>query len=158
RVLTRDAGTGKGAGVTPARWVCDAFSLSKDGQRIAILREAPATPPEVYVGTLSERSVRRLTWTNPQLDEVNLGEAEPVRWKSKELEVEGVLVRPVGYKQGRKYPLLTFLHGGPALQFRLAFTPYGTTPQAQRYPVHVFAGRGYLVFCPNVRGSAGYGE
>jgi dipeptidyl aminopeptidase/acylaminoacyl peptidase len=103
--------------------------------------------------------VRRLTWTNPELDELHLGAMEVVRYKSKdEMEIEGVLVRPAGYKEGTKYPLLTFLHGGPALNFRLAFTPYGTSPQAQRYPVHVFAGRGYAVFCPNVRGSAGYGE
>src|SRR5437763_125105 len=30
--------------------------------------------------------------------------------------------------------------------------------QASRYPVQVFAGQGYAVFCPNPRGSAAYGE
>src|SRR5205823_4697459 len=48
---------------------------------------------------------------------------------------------------------------GPALQFAQAFAPYpGGMPQAARYPVQVFAGQGYAIFCPNPRGSAGYGK
>ena len=105
-------------------------------------------------------SPRQLTFTNPQLDMVALAKMKAIRWKSKDgLEIEGVLILPPGYKKGDKLPLLTYIHGGPAFQFSLGFTVYPPgPPQASRYPVHVLAGQGYAIFCPNPRGSAAYGE
>src|SRR5207244_7886056 len=104
--------------------------------------------------------VTDLTEVNPQVKDWALGAVETIRWKSKDgLEVEGLLVKPVGYKEGTRYPLLTYVHGGPALQFMKGFSLYPPGPvQASRYPVQVFAGKGYAVFCPNPRGSTAYGD
>ncbi len=151
--------TGKVRRVTSGQRAHDHFSFSRGADRVAFVIEAPAQPPEVHVAALADFAPRRLTALNPQLTGVVLGATEAVRWKSADGKtIEGLLVKPVGYKAGARYPLLTYAHGGPALQFRLAFTPYGTSPQAQRYPVQVLAGQGYAVFCPNPRGSGGYGE
>ena len=30
--------------------------------------------------------------------------------------VEGLLVKPVGYEKGKRYPLIVQIHGGPAAQ------------------------------------------
>ena len=81
-----------------------------------------------------------------------------MKWKSKDgLEVEGLLVKPVGFKEGQRYPTLVYVHGGPSSQF-VGFALYpSTTPQAARYPLQVFAGQGYAIFCPNPRGSGSYG-
>jgi dipeptidyl aminopeptidase/acylaminoacyl peptidase len=138
----------------------DQFSLSRDGRCLAFLREDPTTPPEVYVSPLPELRPKRLTTTNPQLSGVALGKVEAVRWKSFDgLEIEGLLIRPVGYKAGTRYPLLTYLHGGPALQFAHGFSVYPPgPPQGSRYPIHVLAGQGYAIFCPNPRGSDSYGR
>jgi dipeptidyl aminopeptidase/acylaminoacyl peptidase len=55
--------------------------------------------------------------------------------------------------------VLLYLHGGPALRFAQGFSVYPPAPpQATRYPIHVLAGQGYAIFCPNPRGSDGYGE
>jgi dipeptidyl aminopeptidase/acylaminoacyl peptidase len=138
----------------------DGYSLSRDGRRIAFLIEDPTTPREVYASSLPELRPQRLTTTNPQLGGIALGKVESFRWKSFDgLQIEGLLIRPVGYKAGTRYPLLTYLHGGPALQFAHGFSVYPPGPmQGSRYPVHVLAGQGYAIFCPNPRGSASYGR
>ncbi len=138
------------------------FSVGRGG-RVAFLVEDPATPREVYVGELHGDQLhrpKRLTTTNPQLKQLALGQVEAMRWKSFDgLEIEGLLIRPVGYRKGTRYPLLTYIHGGPALQFAHGFSVYPQgPPQASRYPIHVLAGAGYAIFCPNPRGSTGYGE
>jgi dipeptidyl aminopeptidase/acylaminoacyl peptidase len=145
--------------ISTGQRVAHRFSLSKDGRKVACVAEEVKHPAEVFISSVEDFSPRKLTRTNPHLRGVALGETEEVRWKSKDgLEIEGLLIMPLGYKEGTRYPLLTYVHGGPALNFRRAFTPYGTSPQAQRYPIQVFAGQGYAIFCPNPRGSGGYGE
>jgi dipeptidyl aminopeptidase/acylaminoacyl peptidase len=146
--------------LTSGARVHNAFSLG-GGRRFVLMREDPATPPEVYVSAFAFRPrLLRRTTSNPQLAGVALGGVESIRWKSFDgLEVEGLLIKPVGYKDGTRYPLLTYIHGGPALQFAHGFSVYPPgPPQASRYPVHVLAGQGYAIFCPNPRGSEGYGK
>ena len=69
------------------------------------------------------------------------------------LGLEGLLVKPVGFEEGRAYPLLLVIHGGPSGVFNLAFSP-----RRGAYPIHAFSEAGYLVFMPNPRGSGGYGD
>jgi dipeptidyl aminopeptidase/acylaminoacyl peptidase len=97
------------------------------------------------------------------LDSVALGEMEAVRWKSADgLEIEGLLVKPVGARAGVRFPVLTYVHGGPTGVFTFGFEPQlGAAPlpiQGGPYPIQVFAGKGYGVFMPNPRGSSGYGK
>jgi dipeptidyl aminopeptidase/acylaminoacyl peptidase len=63
-------------------------------------------------------------------------------------EVEAWIMKPAGFKQGRKYPVLLNIHGGP-------FTQYGNTFFDE---FQVYAGAGYAVVYSNPRGSSGYTE
>jgi len=134
--------------------------ISVKGDGIACIVEGPEFTKEVHFGIPGVEAPRRLTNSNPQVEGLQLSPPEVIRWKSKDgLEIEGLLVKPNGYETGKRYPLLTYAHGGPASQFALGFSLYPFVhPQASRYPVQVFAGLGYAVFCPNPRGSAAYGE
>jgi dipeptidyl aminopeptidase/acylaminoacyl peptidase len=155
------ARTGELDTLTSGERLHDKYSLSRDGRRIAFLVEDPTTPREVYVAELPRLQPKRLTTTNPQLAGVALGKVEELRWRSDGdgLQIHGLLIKPVGYKAGQRYPLLTYVHGGPALQFAHGFSVYPPgPPQASRYPIHVLAGQGYAIFCPNPRGSASYGR
>ena len=138
------------------------FNFSASGERMAFLGTDAVTPAEVFVSSASEFGPVRLTFTNPQLEEVSLGRQEIVHWKSSDgLEIEGVLLLPPGPPAGRPYPLLTYVHGGPSGRFTASFSPQIGSPypvQAECYPLHVLAGLGYAVFMPNPRGSYGYGE
>jgi dipeptidyl aminopeptidase/acylaminoacyl peptidase len=66
--------------------------------------------------------------------------------------VEGVLLKPVGYQAGRKYPLLVEAHGGPTGATNAGFKANWGSPG------QVWAGQGWAVLYPNPRGSTNYGE
>ena len=63
-------------------------------------------------------------------------------------EVDAWLVRPIGFEEGKSYPTLLTIHGGP-------FGQYGTGFFDE---VQVYAGAGYAVLFSNPRGGSGYSE
>jgi dipeptidyl aminopeptidase/acylaminoacyl peptidase len=138
------------------------FSFSAKAERMAFLGTNSSTPTEVFVSSPDKFSPVRLTFTNPELQNVSLGAQEIVHWKSSDgLEIEGLLLLPPGSPAGKPYPLLTYVHGGPSGRFAAEFSPQIGSPypiQAECYPLQVLAGLGYAVFMPNPRGSYGYGE
>ena len=116
----------------------------------------PKTPPTIFsVATIEQvanrSSWKRLTDANPHVRNFALGEEEEITWTSKDgKKVGGILVRPVGYRQGQRYPLIVAIHGGPASADVLGFNG--------GYGAQVYAGQGYAVLKPNYRGSTNYGE
>ncbi len=115
-----------------------------------------ATPPALYtIADISQAATRsawkQLTDANPQVRDFALGEQSEFTWKSKDGKtVGGVLIKPVGYQTGQRYPLIVAIHGGPASADTLGFNGgYGS---------QVYAGAGYAVLRPNYRGSTNYGE
>ena len=63
-------------------------------------------------------------------------------------EVEAWIMRPAGFEEGKKYPVLLNIHGGP-------FTQYGNKLFDE---FQVYSGAGYAVVYANPRGSSGYSE
>jgi len=63
-------------------------------------------------------------------------------------EVEAWIMRPAGFEEGKKYPVLFNIHGGP-------FTQYGNKLFDE---FQVYCGAGYVVVYSNPRGSSGYSE
>jgi dipeptidyl aminopeptidase/acylaminoacyl peptidase len=64
--------------------------------------------------------------------------------------VQAWVVKPADFQEGRKYPLLYLVHGGPQNAWNDAWT--------FRWNAQVFANAGYIVFMPNPRGSTGFGQ
>jgi dipeptidyl aminopeptidase/acylaminoacyl peptidase len=127
-----------------------------DGTGVVLITYAdPKTPSTLFTtdsvqNVASRASWRQLTDPNPQVKQFALGATEEITWKSKDgTTVGGVLVRPVGYQQGQRYPLIVAIHGGPAGADVLGFNG--------GYGAQVYAGAGYAVLMPNYRGSTNYG-
>ncbi len=124
---------------------------------VLLLSYADGTTPNTLftIDTIANASTRsswrQLTDPNPQVRGFALGQQEEITWKSKDgTMVGGVLVKPVGYRQGQRYPLIVAIHGGPASADVLSFNGgYGS---------QVYAGAGYVVLRPNYRGSTNYGN
>ena len=134
-------------------------SLSRDDEtgRILITYADPKTPPATYtvaaVGDLADRAKwTQLTEPNAWVrQQIALGDEEEITWKSTDgTKVSGVLVKPVGYQPGKRYPLIVAIHGGPAAADMLSFNG--------GYNSQVYAGAGYVVLQPNYRQSTQYGE
>jgi dipeptidyl aminopeptidase/acylaminoacyl peptidase len=127
-------------------------SFTSDGRRLAYTASTPTHPHEAFVTSVGTPGAARLTTLNPQLEGVQLGAQDVVRWKARDgWEIEGILVKPVGYRQGQRYPVIMQPHGGPESADLNGW--YGTSSRWGQ----MLAGRGYAVFYPNYRGSIGRG-
>ncbi len=131
------------------------ITLSRDGQRLAIVHEDATHAPNVWTSLLDDISqcdpIQRTTFSN-DLETAALGQAEIVRWSSDPgVDVEGLLIKPHGYVAGQRYPLVALVHGGPTWHWSNMFVAswhdWG----------QMLAGRGYVVLMPNPRGSTGRG-
>ncbi len=130
------------------------ISFSRDGSVLAFTKSDTQHPDDVYVSTtLPITEPARRTDHNPQVREFALGSSEVIRWKSKDgMEIEGIVIYPVGYQQGKRYPTVALIHGGPSGVWTQSF------PSSWSNFGQVWATHGWVVFYPNVRGSSSYGE
>lgn len=128
------------------------FSITPDGMNIAFVHENPRQPTEIALLAARIMVPVYLTQLNPQSQEFAIGQVETIKWKSNDgTEIEGLLVYPVGYQTGKRYPLVTYIHGGPESAYTKSFNAsWAGFPQ-------VYAANGYAVFMPNFRGSSNYG-
>jgi dipeptidyl aminopeptidase/acylaminoacyl peptidase len=137
------------------------FSFSADGNRVLFVRQSLQQPPELYVSDLSFRNATKLTELNQQFGSYQLPKSERVLWKSKDgTPAEGWLLKPLNFEEGKAYPLLVMVHGGPTFVVADRFEPYASDRGGWiwPYPFRLFASRGYAVFFPNYRGTGSYGR
>jgi dipeptidyl aminopeptidase/acylaminoacyl peptidase len=128
------------------RRVASDFASSKDG-RVVVLAGWATQPNEIYA--LENGDLRPLTHQNDAwLAEVELGTTEDFSVRGKDgTTVNGLLVKPAGYRAGTRIPALLRIHGGPNGQDQHAFS----------LEHELFAANGYAVIAANYRGSAGRG-
>jgi dipeptidyl aminopeptidase/acylaminoacyl peptidase len=138
--------------VGPHGPVLEKMSVSKDGKVLAFVGHSPRHPPEVFILATGDKQPRRLTDSNPWLRTMRLAVQEVVKYKARDgLELEGILVRPLGWTKDTRYPLVLTVHGGPESHIANGWvTLYHSLGQ-------VGAARGLAVFYPNYRGSTGRG-
>src|ERR1051326_3203920 len=86
-------------------------SIARDGTTSAVIRSSIRQPPEVWAGAIgawkkvsSENAAIHATW----------GGATSLRWKSDDFDVQGWLIAPAHVESGRRYPIIVWVHGGPA--------------------------------------------
>lgn len=126
------------------------FTTLSQNNGIALLGSTPQDPYNVYY--FENNKIEKLTSINSWTSERDLGEQQVIHYPARDgQDIEGLLLYPVDYKKGEKYPLIVFVHGGPESNYSNSWiTRYST-------PGQVLAGKGYAVFYPNYRASTGYG-
>jgi dipeptidyl aminopeptidase/acylaminoacyl peptidase len=124
--------------------------LSPDGHMLAFTYNNAKTPNDIWVADIAGRDARQLTFFNPQIKEFTVADTDVIKWHAPDgLEIEGMLMRPVGYVAGRRYPTVLIIHGGPYAQ-----SSFGWNNRTAQ----LLAAHGYAVLLPNPRGSLGYGH
>jgi acylaminoacyl-peptidase len=124
------------------------FSVARDGT-YAFTSGNALRPADVAVSR-NGREARVLTALNEDLlAHRDLARVEAVTWESSHdgRTIEGWIAYPPGYEQGRRYPLILEIHGGP-------YAAYGPNFSAE---VQRYAAEGYVVLYANPRGSTSYG-
>lgn len=137
--------------VTPANTVVRRVIFDKNSGNYFLVLSKYNHPNEIYLFN-KKGEFRRLTNVNPWLDKVKFARQEEVRYNARDgLEITGVLIYPLNYEEGKRYPLIVNVHGGPEAADQNAWvTSYGSWGQ-------MAAARGYFVFMPNYRASNGRG-
>lgn len=127
----------------------DVRDMEMVGDRVVAVAARTDRPPEVIAWTFGEEP-RRLTRENDALlAEIELAAVERITFPSSDgTEIQGFVTKPPGFEEGRRYPTILWIHGGPVSQFSTSFQ---STWQ-------LFAANGYLVVAANPRGSSGRGE
>ena len=131
------------------------LSATAHSSQIAFVYSSLQKPAEVYIadspGKLDQ--ARPITSFNKLFTERDLPQGKPYRWKADDgTTIEGMLIYPPGKFEAKNLPLFTFIHGGPA-------DADGNHFAADWYQWSALAAtNGWLVFEPNYRGSAGYGD
>jgi dipeptidyl aminopeptidase/acylaminoacyl peptidase len=149
-----DMASGRISRVTrPDDIIATGFTFTKDGKQMAFASPSPTSLSELFVASIDNFAPRKLTTMTDQVKELTLARREVVSWQSKDgATIEGVLLKPVDFDSGKKYPLLCIIHGGPT------GIDLPTLLDARYYPSDIWAAKGALVLKVNYRGSAGYGE
>ena len=132
------------------------FALSEDGKTIVYQFSTASKPPQVYRAQLDGTTIispAQITKLNEKLVTGRIfAKTEVIRWKgSQDEEVEGILYYPANYEAGKKYPVITAIHGGPTGWDSDAWDDNWA------YPVNLLTQRGAFVLRPNYHGSGNYG-
>jgi len=125
-------------------------SATADCQRFVLSIGRVNDPAQLYA--LEGGELRQLTQANAALlADVALAPVSRFRFRAGDSgapEVDGWLVEPVGREEGKRYPAVLEIHGGPAMMY-----PSGFSLEFQ-----LLASQGFAVIYTNPRGSVGYGE
>jgi dipeptidyl aminopeptidase/acylaminoacyl peptidase len=123
--------------------VYGSWNISDDGGTIVYDMSDGDRPDDIWV-TGPGRSPKRLTGSNPQLDDVALARTELVEY----LDVDGntlygILYYPIGYQEGRTYPLVAEIYE--------EFFDNGFNEN-----MNLITAQGWFGFRPSVRFEEGY--
>jgi len=122
-------------------------ALSRDGQYALYFAEDAQHPSDLWISDLTFKAPRRLTYLGAQFDKYDLGEVRLIRWLSDDGEaLQGALLLPAGYQQGKRYPLIVYVYGGAFLSNRL--NRFGLASLGP-LNMQLFATRGFAVLLPD---------
>lgn len=110
--------------LTPGRASVGGYSFSADGETLVTQQAGNDYSSDILHGGPGDRTFKRLTRLNPQVDSWKLPQRSVVKWKAPDgAAVEGILELPPGYDGKERLPLIVQIHGGPT----------GSTPNVFRY-------------------------
>ena len=134
----------------------EGFEVSQDGKTIVYSSSTASKLSQLYRAQIDGDKIA----SPVQLTKLNQGlvsgrsfaKSEVIHWTgSNNEEVEGILYYPANYEAGKKYPIITAIHGGPLGADKDLWG------ESWAYPIQLFTDRGAFVLRPNYHGSAEYG-
>jgi dipeptidyl aminopeptidase/acylaminoacyl peptidase len=128
------------------------FDVGQDGG-IAYSCTTPQRPPELFWQPSPSSASQQLTHYNrAYLEGVAVQETHELRFQSADRsEIQGWYLMPADFEEGKQYPLILAIHGGPHVM-------WGPSTKTMWHEWQAQAAQGYVVFYCNPRGSDGYGE
>lgn len=137
------------------------FTAVSDDGTLALLSYSTASHlPEMLITGFNEvgeeirlTDLKTFTTLNKKLAKKPLAKSEIITWTgAMDEEVTGILMYPHDYEEGRAYPLVVAIHGGPS--------GVDTDRWSDRwaYPHQLLAQKGMFILKPNYHGSSNHGQ
>ena len=132
------------------------FVVTEDAKTLVYYSSSASRMPQLFRAQLDGKDLagsQQFSKLNANLTKSRVfSKAEVIRWKGANgEEVEGILRYPANYEAGKKYPVITAIHGGPTGTDMDAWT------DRWAYPYELLTQRGAFVLSPNYHGSGNYG-
>src|SRR5882762_517864 len=145
-----DAETGKVDPLTAGDHDVFSYNATPDASKAAVLISSPTEIGDLYVVDVAARDVRRLTKINDELfSKLNITEPAMIWYNSFDgKRIQTWVQRPPDFQEGKKYPMIINIHGGPHAAYGYTFD----------HEMQWMAAKGYVVLYPNPRGSTSYGQ
>jgi dipeptidyl aminopeptidase/acylaminoacyl peptidase len=145
-----DTETGNVEPVTQGDQDVFAYHATPDASKAAILISTPTNIGDLYLADVASRQIRRLTNINDELfSKLNLAEPAMIWYASFDgRRIQAWVQRPPDFQEGKKYPMILDIHGGPHAAYGYTFD----------HEMQWMAAKGYVVLYPNPRGSTSYGQ
>ncbi len=126
------------------------YHFSPDKQQALIAISTPTNPGDVVLVDLTSGEQKQVTHVNERFSkEVHIQEPEEVNFKAADGgNIHGWILKPYGFEQGKKYPTILEIHGGPHAMYANTFF----------HELQLLAANGYVVLYTNPRGGHGYGQ
>ena len=123
--------------------------LDAAGKKIAFVLTGPEGPMEIYECSLEGRQGKCLTAHNsPLMQDTYVAIPQALDYESEGQKLRGWVLLPQDFDPKKKYPAVLDVHGGPRSVYGENFF----------HEMQVWAGKGYIVFFTNIRGSDGRGD
>jgi dipeptidyl aminopeptidase/acylaminoacyl peptidase len=144
-----DIATGKVEPVTSGNQSVMSWTTTRDTSKLVVAISTPTELGDLYLVNGGGK-LARLTNINQQLwSELNLTAPEEIWYTSFDgKRIQAWVQKPPNFQEGKKYPLILNIHGGPHSECGFAFF----------HEMQWMAAKGYVVLYPNPRGSTGYGQ
>ena len=161
--------------VTPGRRTLGSVSYDAAMRTVAYVKATAEAPGEVFVANADGTGERQVSQVNADvLRQLRIGRSERITYtgvphnrewlnqlkergvqymlknnapSGERPEIEAILLYPPDYQPGRRYPMVTYVHGGP----------HGRYADAFNHEFQMVAATGALVLYTNPRGSTNYG-
>lgn len=131
------------------------LEISKNGGHIIYEYSTASRLPSFHIADLNANKVsneKELVKLNNNLTKKGITKSEVMVWKGyNDEEVTGILYYPENYEEGKRYPLMLSIHGGPSGVDMDSWSERWST-----YP-NILAQRGMFVLKPNYHGSSNHG-
>jgi dipeptidyl aminopeptidase/acylaminoacyl peptidase len=131
------------------------FVLGDDNHTLVYQYSTASIPTQWYRARLDGAKITspvQITELNPQFKNKTIAKTEVIHWKgANDDDVEGILYYPLNYEAGKRYPLITATHGGPA------GADHDEWSESWAYSQEILNQRGAFVLKTNYHGSSDYG-
>ncbi|MGL2986092.1 S9 family peptidase [Flavobacterium sp. RSSA_27] len=110
-----------------------------------------SNPSELFMMSLSDKKEHAMSNFNDWVQSKKIASAVKESFVNElGMTVEYWIMKPTNFQEGKKYPLLLEMHGGPSAM-------WGTGEESMWHEFQYFCAKGYGIVYANPRGSGGYG-